>query len=237
MIFNMKYQKWLSIILIAVVLLSLAFCKKESQAEKSGVDRKLTATFYSNDGCILKTDYVQNGGAAVPPEEPQMSYGMVFQSWDADFSKVTKDIEIHPVCENVTEKTNAFAVISAYGKIGDTVTVPVTLCGQVCVAGFDITITYDPELLELVSVAEDGAVIYNDEMLGKIRLNYVSVENTEADVEICRLQFRIKDGSGSIPVTMELHSIYACNGGLDSEDDSMYVPEAYLVGGNVHVIS
>jgi hypothetical protein len=232
----MKYQKWLSIFLAAVVVLSLASCKKEPQAENSGVDGKLAATFYSNDGSILKTDYVQKGGTAVPPEEPQMSYGMIFQSWDTDFSMVTKDIEVRPVCENVTEKTNAFAVASAYGKVGDTVTVPVTLCGQVCVAGFDITITYDPELLELISVSEDGAVLYNDEVPGKIRLNYVSVENTEADVDICRLQFRIKSGSGSIPVTMELHSIYACSNDMDTEDDSMYVPEAYLVGGNIRVI-
>lgn len=236
MIFIMKYQKWLLILLVAVVVLSMASCKKEPQAENPGVDGKLAATFYSNDGSILKTDYVQKGGTAVPPEEPQMSYGMIFQSWDTDFSKVTKDIEIRPVCENVTEKTNAFAVISAYGKVGDTVTVPVTLCGQVCVAGFDITITYDSEMLELISVAEDGAVLYNDEVPGKIRLNYVSVENTEADVDICRLQFRIKSGSGSIPVTMELHSIYACSNDMDTEDDSMYVPEAYLVGGNIHVI-
>jgi hypothetical protein len=233
----MKYQKLLSILLVAVVLLSMACCKKEPQAGSSGEDGKLAATFYSNDGSILKTDYVQKGGTAVPPEEPQMSYGMIFQSWDTDFSKVTKDIEIRPVCENVTEKTNAFAVISAYGKVGDMVTVPVTLCGQVCVAGFDITITYDSEMLELISVAEDGAVLYNDEVPGKIRLNYVSVENTEADVDICRLQFQIKGGSGSIPVTMELHSIYACSNDMDTEDDSMYVPEAYLVGGNVHVIS
>lgn len=236
MIFDMKYQKWLSILLTAVVLLSLASCKKEPQAENSGVDGKLKVTFYSNDGSVLKTDYVQKGGTAVPPEEPQMSYGTIFQSWDTVFSKVTKDIEVCPVCEDVTDKANAFAVVSTYGKTGDMVTVPVTLCGQVCVAGFDVTITYDPEALELTGVAEDGAVLYNDEVPGKIRLNYVSVENTEADVDICRLQFRIKEGSGSIPVTMELHSIYACSNGMDTEDDSMYVPEAYLVGGNVHVI-
>ena len=232
--FNMRVQKWLAILLTAALLLT--GCEDEPSAGASGVEGKLAVTFYSDDGTILKIDYVQKGSAAVPPAEPQMSYGMVFQSWDTEFSRVTRDLEVHPVCVDVKEKTNAFAVGGAYGKVGETVTVPVTLCGQVCVAGFDATITYDPEALELVDVTEDGAVLYNDEIPGALRLNYVSVENTEADVDVCRLQFRIKAEKGPIPVTMELHSIYACSSDVDSRDDSMYVPESYLVGGNVHVI-
>lgn len=232
----MKLQKWLASLLLLILLVGLTACQDGARNGSSGVDGKLAVTFYSNDDTILKIDYVEKGAAAVPPAEPQMSYGMVFQSWDTDFSKVTKDMEIHPICEDVKEKTNAFAVGGAYGRTGDTVTVPVTLCGRVCVAGFDATITYDPEALELTGVTEDGAVLYNAEEPGVIRLNYVSVENTEADVDVCRLRFRIKADSGPIPVTMELHSICACSSGVDSQDDSMYVPEAYLIGGNVHVI-
>lgn len=232
----MKRQRWLAVLLAAVLLVGLAGCKDKPSAGGTGVEGKLAVTFYSDNGTILKIDYVDKGCAAVPPAEPQMSYGAVFQSWDTDFSRVTGDLEVRPVCENVKEKSNAFAIGSAYGRVGETVMVPVSLCGRVCVAGFDASIAYDPEALELVDVAEDGAVLYNDEVPGVLRLNYVSVENTEADVDVCRLQFRVKAESGPIPVTMELHSIYACSSNVDSQDDSMYVPEAYLVGGNVHVI-
>lgn len=232
----MKLRKKLALLLAALMLLGLMGCRNQAPSGNSGTEGKLAVTFLSDDGTILKIDYVDKGASAVPPAEPKMSYGMIFQSWDADFSRVTRDLEIRPICQTVKDKTNALAIGGAYGKTGETVTVPAVLCGEVCTAGFDASITYDPQALELIGVTADGGVMYNDEVPGLIRLNYVSMENTEADVDICRLQFRIKAESGTVPVGMELHSIYACSSGVDSEDDSMYVPESCLISGNVYVI-
>ncbi len=190
-----------------------------------------TVTFYADDGSILWIDTVPENGVATPPTEPEMTYGNVFFKWDSDFSSVTKDLEIHPECQSVAGKNNAFAMAGAYGKTGDSVIVPLKLCGDVCLCGFDLTVTYDPEKLQLESVFnEDGDIIYNDEIPGEIHLNFVSIQDVEADIDICSFKFKVLAENGEIPVTSEMVSIYAGN-----DDDSMYVPEYTLFPATVYV--
>ena len=192
-------------------------------------------TFYANDGSILKIDYVDEGESATPPKQPQMVYGAVFCSWDKDFTQVTGDLEVRPIWEDVSEKANVLAVEGAYGTADGTVVVPVRLCGQVCVAGLDMTIRYDPEALELRSVTEDGGVLYNDQKPGTIRLNYVSGENTEADVDLCYLEFAIKSQPGEQPITLEIHDIYAFQEKMESNVDTMYKPACTVINSKVFV--
>lgn len=203
----------------------------------SASKKQYTVTFYSNDGTVLKVDSVAEGNTANPPMQPQMLYGTVFQSWDTDISSVTKDLKVYPICEDVKEKMNIFAIEGAYGKSGGTVIVPIRLCGDVCVSAFDLTISYDSNALELVSVTEDGAVLFNSEVPGKIRLNYVSTDNTVADVDICFLKFSVKVPSGKIPVSLEMQSIYTCKDSLESDNDDLYVPEYAILNGTVYVLS
>lgn len=242
-----KKKLWIIILILAVILavaiISLIIL---GQREEPGTNQgnnnhpinkdQYTVTFYSNDGTVLKIDSVEKGKAANPPTQPQMLYGTVFTSWDADISSVTKNLEVHPICEDVKEKSNVFAIEGAYGKSGGTVIVPIRLCGEVCVAAFDMTISYDSDALGLVSVSEDGAVLYNDEIPGKIKLNYVSTDNTVADVDICFLEFSIKASSGQIPVNIEMHSIYTCKDILESENDDLYVPEYATLNGTIYVL-
>lgn len=210
----------------------------EEESPTEGVTRPgdNKVTFYANDGSVLKIDYVDDGEAATPPKQPQMLYGGVFCSWDTEFTQVQNDLQIRPVWEDVREKVNVLAVEGAYGFSGGTVMVPVRLCGQVCVAGLDMTVTYDPEALELLSVTEDGAVIYNDQKPGTIRLNYVSGENTEADVDLCFLEFAIKSQPGEQPITLEIHDIYAFQEKMESNVDTMYRPECTVMNGTVYIM-
>lgn len=231
----------LLVLIVAIVtpiaLKQARFSGSNQQGQSDGVNNdQYTVTFYSNDGTILKIDSVEKGKTANPPAQPQMLYGTVFQSWDKVFSNVTQNLEIQPVCEDIKDKTNTFAIGGAYGKSGGTVIVPIHLCGDVCVSAFDMTIHYDSNALELVSVQEDGAVLYNDGVPGLIKLNYVSTENTEADVDICILEFSVNAQSGQIPVTTEIQSIYACEDSLQSNNDNLYVPEYSVVNGMVFVL-
>ncbi len=242
-----KKKLWIIILILTVVLaaaiVSLIIL---GQREEPGVDQgsnsnsvskdQYAVTFYSNDGTVLKIDSVEKGKTANPPAQPQMLYGTVFQSWDTDISSVTKNLEVRPICEDVKEKQNIFAIEGAYGKSGGTVIVPIRLCGEVCVSAFDMTISYDSNALDLISVSEDGAVLYNDEMPGKIKLNYVSTDNTLADVDICFLEFSVKAPSGQSQVTLDMHSIYACQYSLESENDDLYVPEYSTINGTVHAL-
>lgn len=244
----MKKKTLQRIILILAVVLIVAVSaiavlnarqKQQTNGEQLNGDEKesqYTVTFYSNDGTVLKIDSVRKGVAANPPKQPQMLYGTVFKSWDTEISSVTKDIEVRPICEDVKGKMNIFAIEGTYGKSGGTVIVPIRLCGDVCVSAFDLTISYDSNALELVSATEDGAVVYNSEIPGKVVLNYVSTENTVADVDICFLEFSVKTTSGQIAVNLEMQSIYTCKDSLESENDDLYVPEYSTLNGTVYVL-
>lgn len=242
-----KRKLWIIISILALVLVAaitclIIFAQREDSGEKQGSNNEsasknqYTVTFYSNDGTVLKIDSVEEGKAANPPSTPQMLYGTVFKSWDADISSVTKNLEVNPIFEDVKGKANVIAIEGAYGKSGDEVFVPIRLCGEVCVSAFDMTISYDSNALELVSVSGDGAILYNDEVPGKINLNYVSTENTVADVDICLLKFSVKSTSGKTPISLEMHSIYACRDSLESKNDELYVPEYSRINGTVYVL-
>ena len=231
-----------SLILAAEIAFLIAFNQNDKPTVNQESNSELvnknqyTVTFYSNDGTVLKIDSVENEMAANPPAQPQMLYGTVFRSWDADIASVTNNLEVYPICENANGKLNIFAIEGSYGKSGGTVIVPFRLCGDVCVAAFDITVSYDSNALELLSVSEDDAVIYNDKHPGVINLNYVSTDNTVTDVDICFLEFLIKSPSGHIPITLEMHSIYACQDTLESNNDALYVPEYSTINGTVYVL-
>ena len=115
----------------------------------------------------------------------------------------------------------------------NTITVPIQLCGNVCVAGLDITIHYDEYSLKLQSVTEDGSVIYNDSTPGMVNLNYVSTVNTTADVDLCNLQFLTGSNEGEFPLTIEIKSIYAFEDEIQT--DELYIPGFTTIGGTVYV--
>lgn len=228
-----KYKSVLIIAASLVVVVLLIFTL--SGKLPWSTSKEYAVTFYSDKGTELKIDYVKKNSSATPPNSPAMSNGMIFRSWDTDFSHVTKDLDVHPICEEIKGKPNVIAVQSVYSRNDNTVVVPIQLCGDVCVSGLDITIKYNQEMLELQSVTEDKAVVFNDATPGVIRLNYVSTKNTIADVDVCNLQFLVNSAEGEIPITVELNGIYAFS---DEENkDELYVPKSTILDGKVFVIN
>lgn len=229
-------KKWLVVIIPVVIIGVCATAFLCGRFLSENLDKKHTVTFYSNDGTVLKVDSVNANSSALPPVSPRVTYGTVFKSWDKDFSSVTKDLEIYPICENIQGRLNVLAVHSVYSQKGQKAYVPIQLCGDVCVSGLDITIRYNSELLKLESVEEDQAVVYNDEVPGIIRLNYVSSENTVADVDICNLSFLVEATGGEIPITVEINDIYAFEASSDAENNNLYMAESNVIDGMVFVV-
>lgn len=243
----MKYvKKWIALLGAAFLLLGLAACSGKSavsdgrdtptsaEPDRSAMTESgatYTVTFYADNGSILKIDAVPENGSATPPVEPEMSYGNIFTKWTSNFSAVKENMEIHPECQSVLGKDNVFALAGAYGKAGECIIVPLQLCGNVQLSGFDLTVEYDPEFLALEAVFnEDGGVVYNDEQPGQIRMNYVSVEDTVADVDICTFKFLVLADTGETPISVSVNSI--CAG---SEDDSMFVPKYTTIQAAVYI--
>jgi len=119
-----KRNLWIFILILVVAFLIVAafFWVRRSaeppdagkeQEDKGGSVTEYTVKFYSNDGTILKIDPVEEGNAATPPSQPQLLYGTVFQAWDQDISRIISDLEVHPICEDITGKENVFAIDGA----------------------------------------------------------------------------------------------------------------------------
>ena len=190
-------------------------------------------TFYSDDDTVIKVDEVPRNDSADPPVTPQVPYGKIFSHWSTDFSKVKGNMDIKPVCENFIGKSNVFAMSGAYGKKDSSVTVPLQLCGNVCLSGFDITVKYDSDVLELDSVFnEDGGIVYNSERPGQIKINYVSTKNTLGDVDICCFKFKIKsDEKKDTPIEISAGKVCAVK-----DDESIYDAEYSIINSSVYII-
>ena len=189
--------------------------------------------FYSDNERVISVSRILSGQTAIPPVDPQLRNGLVFQKWDKDVTNIKQDTEFHPQYVSVSESENAFVIPGTYGEYGTTVSVPLKLCGKVCLSGVDLTVEYDSDVLQLKDVTNaDEAVIYNGETPGMIRLNYVSTENTTADVDLCNFSFNILKDISETPIHIKVNSICA-----NGEQDEFYVPTYTLVDASVYAFS
>ena len=239
-------KRWIGIALVVVLVLCvlawafqgvLPISPDEAPASEQDSDMDdgvvHEVTFYSNEGAVLKVDRVSNKGCAQPPQVPEMTYGSIFQSWDTDFSRVTQGMEIRPTCVEVADRENVIAVSGGYAVGGGQATIPIRLCGDVCVAGMDVVVRYDADALQLGAVTADGGVVYNDGTAGEIHLNYVSTANTTADVDLCNLQFTAKAESGIYPISVEVVSLCAVD---EADEEVLMTPPFTVIEGNVYVV-
>ena len=187
--------------------------------------------FYSDDNSLFLIETVKANTAANPPNQPEISYGNIFVKWDTDFSNVNSDLNIHPVCKSFKGKSNTFAIDSAYCQKDETAILPLSLCGDVKLSGFDITVEYDKESLKLEKViSDDDSVLYNDEKPGKIKINYVSVKNTEADVDVCQFKFKVLTKKAENPVSIKVNKVYAWD-----KKEKLYVPKHNIIDSTIYV--
>lgn len=211
--------------LVAVVAIALSAIISTCKAEYE-------VSFHSDTGDVIAIETVERNDSVSPPNNPAVTYGYVFKKWDTDISKVKRDLDIHPETESFIGKKNVFALSGAYGAQNDTVYMPFVLCGDVCLSGFDAKISYDNNLLELESVFnEDGAIVYNKDTEGVLYINYTSFENTEADVDICSLKFRVKEEFEKTDIKTEIESICA-----NGKDETFYTPEYNRIDASVYFL-
>ena len=192
---------------------------------------KHLVSFYSADDSLIETQQVGDGEDAISPADPIMPPGYILTGWDRSLTNITEDTAIHAVCVETTGKKNVLALSGTAGTNGSEVIVPLVLTGDVSIAGFDLTLTYDPKKLELKGITDDdGALIYNDEEPGKVRMNYVSVENTTGEVDLCRLHFTLLTDEGELPVKLDMSSAYVL-----VDDEKMEKAEFTLIDAVVKV--
>ena len=219
-------------IIIAIIAIAalLIIPLVQNNRRDSGSKQTFAVAFYSNDGTILKIDTVEEHKSATPPVQPEMSYGNIFVKWDKDFSEITSDVDVYPITQSIKGERNVFALSGAYLTNDSEAIVPLQLSGDVLISGFEMNVKYDYEKMELLSVFDvDGGIVYNDSELGIIKLNYVSVENTIADVDICTFKFKVKADNGEIPIKLNIVNAYVNDGDNMNKADYITIDSSVFV--------
>ena len=153
----------------------------------------------------------------------EMTDGADAQNSDASESPAAPTGTGEPSEPSVTVEPGeavVFTVGNATGKVGENVSVPVSISGNPGIAGYSYTIFYDQTKLEIVSVQNeiDGAVATcNKTEPGKVRIMATdSGVNPIGKNGLCdTVTFKILDGaSGTIALNVKLadsaDSVYQC---------------------------
>lgn len=102
-----------------------------------------TVKFVDYDGAELKTETVEDGGAATPPANPTRE-GYVFSGWDKAFNYIKEDLVVTAQYQEITEPTLIVEKVTA--SAGETVTVRVLVKNNPGIAGAKIKLAYDSAL-------------------------------------------------------------------------------------------
>ena len=184
-------------------------CETSPPTDTNEPKPNYTVTFLNDDKSIFKQVTVVSGEAPTSPGTPTMLQGYVFNGWDADLTSITKDMTVLPLREKLSDEKTVITISDGYGVTGDSVPVPIALCGKVDICCFEIKITYDKTLLQFVEFSnEDAGITVNcDSENGIIYLNYISTQNTTGQVDLCDVTFKLIGTSNvqtSLNITVDL---------------------------------
>lgn len=162
-----------------------------------------TVTFYDYDGTtVLKTEEVNPGGDATPPEDPTKA-GATFIGWSSSYVNVYENIDTIAV---FSDSKNIFAL---EGEAEDgSVIVTLSLKGTVSLCRFFATLKYDPEVLKLTGYDaelslyapvvnpekdDDGNIVGDPN--GVINLSWATSSNKTRKADIIELYFDVVDAT------------------------------------------
>ncbi len=176
-----------------------------------------TVTFVNYDNSVISEQVVPRGGKAVLPATPQRE-GYFFTGWSGAFDNVLSD---NIVTATFTPNTspNIFAIDSHVVSPGDSFTLKLQMQGAVAIAGFDMNLMYDSEVIELVSIDKEFSydVIANTAQLGTVTFNWGSASNkTSSGKTIFEITFKVKSDTEATDTIITMNKTEAVripNGG------------------------
>lgn len=155
----------------------------------SGTDANLpqyTVTFAYQDGSVIDTKEVTEGNGVYPPE--YVGDG-IFRGWSGGFNNVTADVEVHPILHGISED-NFFYFHSVYVEEGKKFTLDVHLGGRVNISSGELTVFYDPEVLEYLEAAPMDCCEAELVGEGELKLTFSSQEPIREEKLLAKLHFR-----------------------------------------------
>lgn len=107
-------------------------------------DASYTVTFKDFDGSVLKTETVDAGNSATPPENPTRD-GYLFAGWDGNYSTILGETVITAQYEDANDDAR-FVVVGATAKRGETVAVQIELDNNPGLTSTAMNISFDKDL-------------------------------------------------------------------------------------------
>lgn len=206
-----KLPFWLqivSILLLGVIASVIAY--SAANGLKTEDLQTHTVTFAYQDGTVIESKQVKHGKGVFPPE---LTDEGVFRGWSTGFNAVTADVEAHPVYYSISED-NLFYFDSVYVQEGKEFSLDVCIGGRVSVISAELTLQYDPDVLEFRQTdGSDGCTVTEEEK-GTIKL---SVQLDEAVKEETLLQqltfFAKKKDAYSTQIDLSAAQVYTVANG------------------------
>ena len=176
-------------------------------------------TFQDFDRTVLKTESVEAGKAATPPDDPQRE-GYIFVGWNREFSSVDKDIVITAEYIRITDTTFKVDTVTVADD-NKKVEVKVSVTNNPGILGMVFSVNYDEGALKLIDCQNGvalSALVFQEPSRFISGCNFVwygSETGEVMDGEMLILTFKIADDtvSGTYPITISWsdNTIYDSN--------------------------
>lgn len=191
---KIKIPFWIQIVtilLIGVIASGAAFWIAQRIVAKKQEQNivKHTVTFAYLDGTVIERKEVSHGKGVFPPE---LTDDGVFRGWSTGFNAVQNDIEAHPVYYAIKEN-NLFYFDSVYVQEGNSFSLDVCVGGHVGVSSGELTLQYDPEVLEFKASKNTAFCTVTESTKGTILIQFDSEEVLNAQTLLSQLQFYAKE--------------------------------------------
>lgn len=183
----------ISLILLCGVLMSALAAtvirgRPSVDATTANRDPMYQVIFALQDGTIIEEKSVHEGKGVMPPE---YAVDGVFRGWNAPFNAVTSNVETHPMIYQVADE-NLFCFDSVYVKEGEQFTIRLNLVGTVNISSADLTIEYDPMVMDYVASKNAACCATHEIESGRLRMELRSERPVNETMLLSEITFFAK---------------------------------------------
>lgn len=187
-------MKWIKITLVLLLCLGLSACGSKGPNQESPPEQSPSPA---------QSDALPGADAQPDSTEPAPDPGYICLPVD-DLDQAHEDYVLRGYAKgengqtlgcflDVSDRENVIALDAFRADGGETVRVPLRLCGQVELCAVDLKISYDTERLKYVGCEndDDDLLVNCDADKGVILVNFVRIVNLEENFKFCDLLFEV----------------------------------------------
>lgn len=119
--------------------------------------KKYTVTFIDYDGSVLKTEIVESGNSATPPENPARE-GYTFVGWDNEYTNIISDLTVKAMYEETKYTEPTIEISNVTANKGDTVKITLKMFNNPGLIGITLSLKFDDSVMALMEISRGEAL-------------------------------------------------------------------------------